>query len=265
MYTYVAPLRSPVLSRYNKVHDKVGKFATTPGHAKPYVAYKAGAWKELSEEEAHKAALEKISAPMVKVLRKYQKDKTEEEIQAIAMAGAVELVGEQGGERTFLNGPATIVVQHSAGLDNRHVRNLLSQVDRWQTVAPVEELHLRVSPASRFDPNVYGETRLSTGDITLSGAAFIKRGHMGGVMPVADATSRADYVIAHEWGHTQSPPIAKSKMSQLFHTQKTSYYGGTHDEEAFAEAWAEFHLTDGLTDNLAAQKYAKTFGWKATP
>jgi hypothetical protein len=273
-YPYVAPLRLPPSTwRYSdsQPRDPDGKFGS--GHGGGSVAtldkagYRPGAWREAPPVDREEA-IKKIAVNYEEVIRHYNVRMTEDEVLAAARACAVDSIAENGGpadRRTFVNGPHTVSVDKNANLTEMQTSRLLSQVDRWQAVAPVAESRVVVQHASKFGYGVYGETLISKGDIRLSARLFESDKPLSDMMPAGQQVSRADYALAHEWGHTQSPPIMKSKMSQLYHTVKTSPYGRTDKEEAFAEAFAEYQLTGGKTKNAAAQDYANAFGWKAGP
>lgn len=97
-------------------------------------------------------------------------------------------------------------------------------------------------------------------------------------------SERADlgrFVIAHEYGHsvydrnvlgnygypsTDSKALVYAgKARQLtrhpFVVDSMSFYGSGNDHEAFAEAFAEWHVSKGSTTNSAARTYAYTFNW----
>jgi predicted HAD superfamily phosphohydrolase YqeG len=105
-------------------------------------------------------------------------------------------------------------------------------------------------------------------------------------MPVSNTTaSNASYTMAHEWGHAFQTQASKSgfkggidKFNESVLSRETkiyevilkgtgqggfmSNYGKKSTSEGYAEAFAEFHLTGGSTDNPVVAGMAKEFGWK---
>lgn len=81
----------------------------------------------------------------------------------------------------------------------------------------------------------------------------------GQITPAAAGHSSAEYIIAHEFGHTMDVAGAGTPLPSGF--TPTSIYGATNRAESFAEAWAEWFLSGGKTANTAAQALARQQGW----
>jgi len=87
--------------------------------------------------------------------------------------------------------------------------------------------------------------------------------------------------LTHEFGHlvdysTSTPSATRAAFSEIVGNQGAprdasgrqpmdymSTYGRTNAKEAFAEAFAAYHMTGGQTTNPVVQAYATRFGWKA--
>jgi hypothetical protein len=140
-----------------------------------------------------------------------------------------------------------------------------------------------VDPANPYVINVSMET--------LDDAA--SKSTRGWDMPVADkpGMSMLAYTVAHEYGHTLdirtdapkrvsdnaaytrivgSIPETNPWAEQFFGPtvaekplKGMSIYGQSNPKEAYAEAFAEYQLSNGTTRDTASRAYAKTFGWKA--
>jgi len=85
-------------------------------------------------------------------------------------------------------------------------------------------------------------------------------------MPAAaDPTvSELRYHLAHEYGHALSYQLEHTGAAHGMrdtHKEHLSPYGKQSHMEAYAEAFAEYYLSAGTTDNPAALAYAKKFGW----
>jgi hypothetical protein len=104
-------------------------------------------------------------------------------------------------------------------------------------------------------------------------------------MPVSTTVPIAQYMITHEYGHlveftTQNTPASNQPPAAVvsaWHAANRgaprgvergglSTYGATNNaHEGFAEAWTEWTISGGQTDNAAAKGYASIFGWAGAP
>lgn len=91
------------------------------------------------------------------------------------------------------------------------------------------------------------------------------------LMPTNEQLPAIDFVAAHEWGHLVLFPIRKQLITSLSRKQivfdilfgdSMSSYGKTSPDEALAEAFAEWHLSKGKTENHITQDIAKLAGWR---
>jgi len=85
-------------------------------------------------------------------------------------------------------------------------------------------------------------------------------------MPVArdSSTTQVRYHITHEYGHVlmfQHGHGGAAHSAREANKDTLSPYGKTDYKEAYAEAFAEWSLSGGRTDNPAAIDYARKFGW----
>lgn len=103
-----------------------------------------------------------------------------------------------------------------------------------------------------------------TGHVSINVRTFFDNDPGDGTMPVGHEVPEWLYVLAHEYGHTITDVKRDDDLWWEFLATRRamSYYGRSSQFEAYAEAFAEWRLSRGLTENLAARKYAQTFGWK---
>lgn len=87
-------------------------------------------------------------------------------------------------------------------------------------------------------------------------------------MPKAQEVNPSHYLITHESGHQYDFMAGRNSAKALYNNpavkQHISKYGNTRKEEAYAEAFAEWHTSKGKTSNPAARAYAKHEGWFGT-
>jgi hypothetical protein len=214
--------------------------------------YNPGAWALQSDKEA---AISEIEQSLLKVLPPDQlqnaRKLAEEFVKETADTSEIE----------FRNGPHT--VRFTGNLSEEQRQTFLGNVDELQTKAPAgRNLHILVAPSSEFEFGVGGETTLATGYMRINEAVF-KRDVWPG-MPVSSNVSPVMYVLAHEWGHAF--PSKEDARDQTIHRHSISAggmtrYGKTAPEESYAEAFAEWILTNGKTTNQAALEYAERFNW----
>lgn len=101
-------------------------------------------------------------------------------------------------------------------------------------------------------------------------------------MPVYenDKVDELEYVIVHEWGHVvDNRPITESYFDSLVDRMQSegiidefgalmprfgrslSRYGMDGEAEGYAECFAEWAVSNGQTDNFAANWYAREYNW----
>lgn len=87
------------------------------------------------------------------------------------------------------------------------------------------------------------------------------------LMPSLKTVKPAVYVATHEYGHAHANSLTNEDRRSLDimwskHRGGLSAYGRTMPEEAYAEAFAEWHVTNGSTTNADVRAYAEEYGWK---
>lgn len=174
------------------------------------------------------------------------------------------------------NGDHVVAIQHWSMLGR--ARDVLAELDELQTRVPISKpIRLAILDA-HFLGGARGSALPTTGIFFVAEKAFDewRPDQLGGgaVMPVADdgKVEQWRYAMAHEWGHLVDPQQvprtwsddAAKKAQDLMHEheQDMTPYGMGHRNEALAEAFAEWFLTEGRSTNPAAQGYARAFGWR---
>lgn len=183
---------------------------------------------------------------------------------------AEQLVGglEDDGTVTYSNGPHQVLFAGKLARE-RHAE-FLGYVDRLQDNFPTgRHMRIRVAASSEFGQGVGGETTLGTGSMYIN-ENVLERDTWGG-MPVSNNVSSGLYVLAHEWGHSLSTVDEAREKHVHDHAIEAgglTRYGRTGADgvrapaEGYAEAFAEWALTDGNTTNPAALVYAERFKWR---
>jgi len=169
----------------------------------------------------------------------------------------------------FKNGPHEVIF--AGKLSSEKQQEFLGYIDHMQSKFPANrELAIRVAPSSEFGWDVGGETTISTGHMRINERVLTQKIWPG--MPISSNVPSALYVLAHEWGHAF--PDKKDARNTHVHGDavaaggmtKYGRIGGDGKEgnaaEGYAEAFAEWSLTDGKTTNLAALEYARRFHWE---
>lgn len=85
-------------------------------------------------------------------------------------------------------------------------------------------------------------------------------------MPVINKVTPSRYTVTHEYGHHIEEERGNLGVSNALSSNHTvfhalSRYGRKNPREAYAEAYTEWHLTEGTTKNVAARAYAKAAKW----
>lgn len=112
----------------------------------------------------------------------------------------------------------------------------------------------------------------------VSAMAFPKRRSYSGFhMPAFGLIAEGSAVIVHEWGHViDNRKMSDSQLMQQFRQAgmmnqygslnplfyyAMSDYGREAEAEGYAEAFVEWSVTGGDTDNFAAMWYAREYNW----
>ncbi len=88
------------------------------------------------------------------------------------------------------------------------------------------------------------------------------------LVPAARISTPLDYALTHEYGHMLQENRDRSGHrlladNRILHANDPpSPYGASSAYEGYAEAFAEYHLSNGETDMPVAQELAKLDGWK---
>jgi hypothetical protein len=173
------------------------------------------------------------------------------------------------------------VVEVTPGVDasSNQIQTVLDTVDELQQVKPQPQVRVVIRPKSEFglgtsDAQIHPWKH----EITLAAEMLHATEHNQDVMPSAQGQSPVRYTLYHEWGHLTDPVSLGTRGVGPLHIDHAesqrqmqmwrepgpsgrSGYGGKLPQEAYAEAWAEWHLTGGKTTNEWARRYADEFGW----
>jgi len=151
------------------------------------------------------------------------------------------------------------------------VREVLAQIANLHQANPSREpIRLTIQPPYQmFDKRASGETIRGTGMIWIADDAWEHDPSPHAFMPIRLETAWPEYVIAHEWGHAidyDDRPGGDTMTQDRLHGMMTDEdafgeYGAKNQIEGHAEAFAEWYLSGGDTDNQAAISYADMYGW----
>ena len=100
-------------------------------------------------------------------------------------------------------------------------------------------------------------------------AKFRDDAQRGFFSPIATQSSASEYCLTHEYGHSLDQSLrGDSDQGSVGATARvladhwaSSDYGSTNDYEKFAEAFAEYHLSEGKTGDPLALALARDQGW----
>jgi hypothetical protein len=186
----------------------------------------------------------------------------------------------------YRNGTHEVVIMSKGGssISASDRTAILKQVDRLQRTQPRPEMRIIVGTLKTgIGRGVLAYTHLDGKTIWMGTKAakssmtaheLYAGRNDAHFMDVAKDIPLRDYVMTHEWGHTQD--VARSdKEGTRIRTGKIenavkslenakeymSKYSQTNYSELFAEMFAEWNASNGLTSNLLTQAFAKEFGW----
>lgn len=230
--------------------------------------FRPGRWEQIDPGGIRAEALRQARAAVERAGRDVD--------EALLQQLADEIVAE--GDQTFRNGHYTVSVHpnvYRAMVDPRQVQDAMERlVSQYPDAGPVS---VRIVPESAMPAEhthlglryTYGEVtpdvkkQLGTSAIVLSDRLFShadEKPPHGHFMRASGRASRVEYVLAHEFGHVLEPPV----MDNPRDVPGMSRYGREDMHEAFAEAFAEWHLSGGggkRGGNSAARAFAERYGW----
>jgi hypothetical protein len=221
--------------------------------------YVAGNWKlQVGNEDVIRETAES--------LKKASKSLSDEE--ALEMATKfIEGTADES-EIRLRNGPHE--VRFSGKATEEEQKAFLAYVDRLQSRFPTgHNMHINVVPSTELEFGVGGETTLSTGYMRINERTLRQKTWASG-MPISSKVASALYVLAHEWGHALSTKDEADDHHTHDHALEsggmTKYGSKDHNgkkvpREGYAEAFAEWALSEGKTTNPAALVYAEKFHW----
>lgn len=174
---------------------------------------------------------------------------------------------EEDNDVSYSNGPHRI--RFTGGLSDVEQQEFLTYVDRMESSFPTgHHMHINMAGSDQFDKGVGGETTIGTGSMFLN-ETIMRMGRWPG-MPASKDVNSALYVLAHEWGHalsTLDEADDKHTHRHAIDAGGMTRYGRTGSDgvlaprEGYAEAFAEWALTEGKTTNAAARVYAEKYKW----
>lgn len=222
--------------------------------------YSPGNWAVFNDDEARIREM----AEQVKKLNKALDDKQAYEFAKMLLDDTT-----SENDVSFRNGPHEVTFRGK--LSAAKQQEFLGYVDHMQSKFPANrKMTIMVDPSDQFDWGTGGETTLSTGHMRINEKVMLQDFWPG--MPVSKDVPSALYVLAHEWGHA----FPEKDDARNTHVHKDAVKAGGmtrygkeggegpegHAAEGYAEAFAEWSLTDGKTTNEAAQEYARRFHWR---
>jgi hypothetical protein len=191
------------------------------------------------------------------------------------------VIAEKGAPTVYANGGMKVTFERY-GLNEikefsiADQMKLMKYVDELQKIQPKESINVVVAPLRNSSGIGVKAWTHSGGDtIFFSPSAFadVKFNETERFMPVSKEIEKWKYTLTHEWGHTidtkESDTFAikerNQRMRDVINQSKgalRSQYARENTFELYAEMFAEWHLSKGLTENKLAIGLAKEFGWK---
>jgi len=251
-----APPRETINCRCTLIYELDEQAATQ--------AVEDGAWEELDEDAAVRRWMQNAPSTM----KGYNDSTLRYLIQEEQRKGLV----------TYAKGDHTVKIMKPGPLVKAKVKRLFATVDELLRDAPphpgrkVDILVGATGSTKRY--RIFGTTALGSHEIVIDRGLLMKNQGPDyfspvGFMPAARTTDPLVYTLTHEWGHALTPLDGISltgnrAMRRVWRNNDFAFgkYGRSSVHEGYAEAFAEWYLTRGLTTNAAAKAYAREFGWR---
>lgn len=231
--------------------------------------YEAGKWNRIVDNEAEIAEMEKSIVTLVPKDQQAKNLAKDGPDWARKLAETFVAGTKEDSEVAYRNGPHRIRFTGTHSKDFLAHQKFLGEFDFMQTKYPTgHNMRIQVAPSTQFQYGVGGETTVSTGSMFINENVLTREVWPG--MPVSDSVSSSQYVLAHEWGHslsTKEEAYEHEVHNHAIEAGGLTRYGTSGADgvlapaEGYAEAFAEWALTQGTTTNPAAIEYAKRFKW----
>jgi hypothetical protein len=275
-----------VVEKLNKVQK--GDVAGHEFHGNQWVRGEAGSgWKPLSADEYAKGILqERLDA--VERICKGENASYRERMTPIILAGSPETVLAQAKNQVKdatifrLDGSkATLVVRDDANLSSDQIKGIASQLSTLEKSFPDTVDTLTIGKNIDLIPTA--PKGQPCGGVTAYNKIYINANVVGksetmenhvksGWSPKSsDGMSKLDYTVIHEFGHalmnatppqsdghTFSPETTKALADNPF----PSTYSLRNDLEAYAECFADYFCSKGLSDQPMTVAVAQSENWK---
>lgn len=240
----------------------VGEPELVNHYADLHLDYQPGRWQRVSMRAHVEAAFEDLKMTAEQYGYADEDD--------ALWADAHRTVHEGGSYEEYRNGPHRIVVSTTKAVP---VKEFLTQIEALLQAHPPSRtaVSLGIVPQSRMvGKDSLGET------FGLGRHIFQISDEVLDTQPLtAEHTGQAamtvhplTWVLAHEWGHAHTTAFDQDEKEALFDRAmaakvwaEENRYATKDIEEAYAQMFAEYWVTQGQTDNEIAQAYAAIFKW----
>ena len=176
----------------------------------------------------------------------------------------------------YANGPHRVLVDTEQDLP---LDEVFAQLDELHSRFPAHRgpIKLGIAPMDALDGN-RGLMLPGTSVLYLATEIFgpwLRDPAPGWIAPAAGPTGDRKveqwrYGMIHEWGHVidqvdhmvnWSPQVGRAQDLVEDYMDSLSGYGRSNAVEGIAEAFTEWYLTRGQSENTAARAYAAEYGW----
>jgi hypothetical protein len=275
---YHLPIGAPILA-----HQGIARFPLPADLPRPTAATRVSAtvyrphhWAKITHEDNEAPLL----AQELGIAQK-RPDWSRDQVLAFAQGILDDFKAKHGGLPTlYVNGPHRVRVY--PGMEDKvtkqQVQEVFRMIDAMQTgpFACPTPVAIAIAPQHIVDgmtrgrPNVLACTIRGTGYMTIGPIPFdesnpANESH-GHYMPARDGGSMLQYTFAHEWGHVierddhPRTPV-RTEFHEIAKEMPGSGYSHTTPTEGFAEAFADWYLSDGNPTSMFTRMYARFWGW----
>jgi SPP1 gp7 family putative phage head morphogenesis protein len=153
---------------------------------------------------------------------------------------------------------------------------ILKIIDELQATNPKERaiIHIEKESSTKYGWAYGGGEHIwITPKVAMTGQPPVGAGEGTFKMPVRNKISQREYTLSHEWGHLidnidegiqdATQKMAIEALKKDFPEAFRSKYSLENTKEFYAEMFAEYFNTGGLTDNPLVLAMAERFKWKA--
>jgi hypothetical protein len=260
-----------------RLSDRIDRQPST-SDGEPLADWQRGRWRVATRENERAKLVEQVRRDVHESddLATWRASKTPEELEDLIQQQADAMLppGAMRSHTEYRNGPHAVHVP--VGLEGVPLAEMLATADELVSRNPPPGRRtFRIAEADPIDrPTQHAYTSVGGNSMIINPRVFdpVEAERIRSEMPSAHLVPHHVWVMIHEYGHTLYPGKHED-TGPIWDVANEALKADPNDtgmsldatlrgpHEIFAEAFAEWFVTNGTTSSIYAKKFAERFGW----